>query len=122
VAAYRAASLDGFKGEGEPIACSFFVRDPEAGWVVNNLLGGMRAEALRNGVRVHVATSAIVRLARFVVGLGAAAKPETAVLAETVAELARGALAQAAAVTFAGETEPVPDTMRSRAVRARSDV
>jgi predicted DNA-binding transcriptional regulator YafY len=91
---YRAASLDGFKGDGPPITCSFFVRQPESHWVANNLLEGMRAESLRDGIRVHVETSALVRLARFVVGLGAAAHPENAPLANAVGELARGALQQ----------------------------
>jgi predicted DNA-binding transcriptional regulator YafY len=92
--AFRAASLDGFKGAGNPVACSFFVRTPESSWVSNNLLEGMRVESFADGIRVEVATSAVLRLARYVVSLGGAARPETAALAEAVAELARGALEQ----------------------------
>jgi predicted DNA-binding transcriptional regulator YafY len=107
VEAFRRSSLDGFKGEGAPLACSFFVREPEASWVANNLLEGMTADVQRGGIRVSLDTSAVLRLARFVAGLGAAARPETAALAEAVAELARGALQQAesflADVATAGE-------------------
>jgi hypothetical protein len=41
---------------------------------------------------VTVTTSALTVVARFVVGLGAAATPETPVLSREVATLARGAL------------------------------
>lgn len=89
---FRAASLDGFKGEGPAATHSFFVRTPESRWVANNLLEGMRAETLPGGVRIHVQTSAVVRLARFVVGLGDAARAEDAALSKAVADLAQGAL------------------------------
>ncbi|MGH7440348.1 MAG: helix-turn-helix transcriptional regulator [Polyangiaceae bacterium] len=95
VEAYRSSSLDGYKGGGASIACSFFVRDPECNWVAHNLLEGMHAEAVQGGMRVDIETSAVVRLARFVVGLGEAARPETPVLAYAVAAIARGALEQA---------------------------
>jgi predicted DNA-binding transcriptional regulator YafY len=92
---FRRASLDGYKGAGSSVPCSFFVREPEASWVANNLLDGMTAETLHGGLRVNVETSGVLRLARFVAALGAAARPETSTLAEAVAELARGALEQA---------------------------
>jgi predicted DNA-binding transcriptional regulator YafY len=97
VKAYRAAGLDGFTGSGASIGCSFFVRDPEARWVSNNLLEGMRVEPAHGGIRVLLETNATERLSRFVVGLGAAAHPETRELAEAVLNLARGALEQASA-------------------------
>jgi len=116
VAAYRAASLDGYKGAGPPVACSFFVREPESSWVANGLLEGMRAETLHGGVRVSIETSAVLRLARYVVGLGDAARPEDAVLARAVAELARGALEQAeSALRDAEEGGPVQDDEDARA-------
>jgi len=96
--AFRAASLDGYKGAGPPVACSFFVREPESSWVATNLLDGMHAETLHGGIRVSLETSALLRLARFVVGLGDAACPESPTLAQAVSELARGALEQASAV------------------------
>ena len=52
----------------------------------------MRAETLPGGVRIHVQTSAVTRLSRFVVGLGDAARAEDGALSEAVADLARGAL------------------------------
>lgn len=120
VSAYRAAGLDGFTGADTPIACSFFVRDPEARWVGNNLLEGMRVEALPGGIRVLIETNAIERLSRFVVGLGAAARPETRELAAAVIDLARGALDQAlAAVAKPGEAPAVGER---EAGRLRSDV
>jgi hypothetical protein len=76
------------------------VRNPEARWVKKNLLAGMTFERAGDGIRVTVHTSALHRLARFVVGLGAAATPETPALAREVAALAQGALD---AIASAGE-------------------
>jgi predicted DNA-binding transcriptional regulator YafY len=95
VDAYDAASLDGLNEGGQPTLFSFVVRIPEARWVKNNLLPGMRAETVPRGERITVKTTAITRVARFVVGLGAAATPETPALATAVAEIARGALTTA---------------------------
>ena len=60
--------------------------------IVKNLLDGMSVERSEDGIRVTVTTSALTVVARFVVGLGAAAIPETPALAREVAVLARGAL------------------------------
>lgn len=88
------ASLDGFNAGGEATTHSFVVRPPEARWVPANLLPAMRSEPLSDGrIRVTVETNAIHLVARFVVGLGAAATAETPELAAAVVELARGALA-----------------------------
>jgi hypothetical protein len=98
VDAYVRASLDGFNEGGPPSKHVFFVRDPSARWVARNLIEAMQFEEVPGGIRVTVETSAIQRLARFVVGLGdAAATPLTAPLELAVAELARGALASIAA-------------------------
>ena len=121
-ASYRAASLDGYKGAGDPIASSFFVHDPDAGWVANNVLDGMRVETVHGGIRIHVETSAIERLARFVVSLGAAARPETRELAEAVADLALGALEQARLAIAEMENQMTSELPGEDAVRARSDV
>jgi predicted DNA-binding transcriptional regulator YafY len=118
VAAFRAASLDGFKGAGPPVACSFFVRTPESNWVVNNLLEGMRPESVAGGARITVETSGMTRLAQFVVGLGDAARPETPALAQAVANLARGALHQALAVLQGSN----PKAFSDEAAQPRSDV
>jgi predicted DNA-binding transcriptional regulator YafY len=90
--AHERASLDGFRGTGAPTKEVFFVSDPDARWVARNLLDGMKAEPVPGGIRVTTETSALPVLGRFVVGLGAAAKPLTSPLQGEVARLARGAL------------------------------
>jgi predicted DNA-binding transcriptional regulator YafY len=122
VAPFRAASLDGYKGEGDAVECSFFVREPESSWVANNLLEGMRAETLHDGIRVSIETSAVLRLARFVVGFGGAARPENAALAEAVVELAQGALDEARLALQHAESAAIPEEPLSDPVRLRSDV
>jgi len=89
------ASIDGFHGDGEAKHSTFLVLDPDALWVRHNLLEGMRIdpnESVGRAVRVHCETAGVVRVARFVVGLGAAARAETPELAACVRDLARGAL------------------------------
>lgn len=85
-------SLNGFHADERPAKHSFFVRDPDARWVARNLIAGMRVEEATDGIRVDVETAALKRLARFVVGLGDAAKPLTVELRAEVATRARGAL------------------------------
>ena len=88
-------SIDGYRGEGTQVECAFFVRDPEARWVARNLLSGMHIDAdedVARGVRVRCITPAVLRVARFVVGLGSAVRVETPELAHRVRELARAAL------------------------------
>jgi predicted DNA-binding transcriptional regulator YafY len=92
VQAYIDASVDGFHDEGPPQELSFVVREPEARWVKRNLLDRMQIETTREGIRVRVTTAAVRQVARFVVGLGAAASPESLALAREVEDLARGAL------------------------------
>jgi predicted DNA-binding transcriptional regulator YafY len=122
IATFLAESLDGFKGDGATLRCSFLVRSPEANWVSNNLLDGMRPETLRDGVRITVDTSAVVRLARYVVGLGDAARPETPELARLVADLARGALEQASMALQPADLPAAPALDAAEPVRPRSDV
>jgi predicted DNA-binding transcriptional regulator YafY len=96
VDAYLHASLDGFHDASPWAKHAFFVSDPEARWVARNLLEEMHAEEVLGGIRVVLETSALDRLARYVVGLGAAAKPLTPALETEVAALAKGALASIA--------------------------
>ena len=97
VETFLRASVDGFNAGGAVAELSFLVRDPEARWVQTNLLPTMKVEQLANGrIRVTVETNAILQVARYVVGLGAAATSETPALAEAVEVLARGALGDAA--------------------------
>lgn len=91
------ASVDGFNAGGAVAELSFVVREPEARWVQTNLLPTMKVQTLPNGrIRVTVETNAILQVARYVVGLGAAATAETPALAEAIEVLARGALGDAA--------------------------
>jgi len=94
---FEAESLDGFHEDRPAVTCSFFVRNPEGAWVRRNLLRHMTAETVPNGVRVSVHTTAVQRLARYVVALGDAAHPENPELREAVIALAKGALAAATA-------------------------
>lgn len=84
-------SVDGFH-QGGPVRCSFIVPEPECRWVENNLPVAMTSEKIPGAMRFTTTTAGVVRLARFVVGLGAAAQAETPELAEQVDDLARGAL------------------------------
>jgi predicted DNA-binding transcriptional regulator YafY len=92
VEAHLRTSLNGFHADAQPAKHAFFVREPDARWVERNLIAGMHAHEAPGGIRVDVETAALKRLARFVVGLGAAARPLTKELEAEVTELARGAL------------------------------
>lgn len=95
VSAFLKESIGGFRGDGDPIACAFVVREPEARWVALNLPSGMAIdpdEHVIDGVRVRCSTPSLLRVARFVVGLGAAARAETPGLVACVREIAHGAL------------------------------
>jgi predicted DNA-binding transcriptional regulator YafY len=85
-------SVDGFH-QGAVVRCSFFVREPESRWVERNLPGSMGKEVVPGGLRFTTTTAGVLQLARYIVGLGAAARAETPELGLVVAELARGALA-----------------------------
>jgi predicted DNA-binding transcriptional regulator YafY len=93
------ASVEGFNAGGAVAELSFVVREPESRWVQTNLLPTMKVEGLSNNrIRVTVETNAILQVARYVVGLGAAASAETPALADAVEVLARGALGERADV------------------------
>ncbi|HEX7601168.1 MAG TPA: WYL domain-containing transcriptional regulator [Polyangiaceae bacterium] len=92
VDAHLRASLDGFHEGGPPQKHVFFVSNPDARWVARNLMEEMHAEEVPGGIHVTLETSAPKRLARFVVSLGAAAKPLTPALEAEVSALAKGAL------------------------------
>ncbi|NUQ77787.1 MAG: WYL domain-containing protein [Polyangiaceae bacterium] len=84
-------SIDGFH-KGGPVQCSFMVCEPECSWVEHNLPVAMTAEKVPGGMRFTTTTAGVLRLARFVVGLGGAARAETPELSQYVEDLARGAL------------------------------
>ena len=93
IRAYLENSVNGYHDPIEPVAVAFFVRAPELRWVVDTLPLAMQVEAVPGGVRLSGRTAGIATLARYVVGLGAAARAETPELARAVHELARGAVA-----------------------------
>ncbi len=89
-------SLGGFRQAGPKVACAFFVRDPEAAWVARNLPDEQIKHASADGgTRFTVVTPGVELLARYVAGLGAAARAETGELAAAVEKIARGALENA---------------------------
>jgi len=99
--AFIRASIDGFHGGGAIETHAFVVRQPEAAWVRTNLpVEDAKVEEQADGIRVEIATAAPDVLARFVVGLGGAARAETDALRERVVAIAAAALA--AATTPAG--------------------
>jgi predicted DNA-binding transcriptional regulator YafY len=112
---FLAESVDAFHGDGAPVECTFVVREPEAGWVRLNLLTGMSIDPkdyVSDGVRVRCSTSGVLRVARFVVGLGGAVRVETPELATCVREIARGALDGAL-------KDAVPDPARAKRIKLR---
>jgi predicted DNA-binding transcriptional regulator YafY len=92
VTRFIAESLDGFHHAAPAQEHRFVVAEPEARWVVQNLLPGMRPTPHPGGIHVTTTTAAIERLARFVVGLGSAARAESEDLRLEVLRLAEGAL------------------------------
>ncbi len=91
---FDAESLAGFRGTGPAVLVEFVVREPEATWVSRTLPDSriVATPEPGGGTRFAVTTTAVEQLARFVVGLGEAAKAATPELGERVGELARGAL------------------------------
>ena len=93
VDAFCRASLDGFHEGRAAETHVFFVSHPESRWVARNLMGEMAVDEVPGGIHVKVETAGLNRLARYVVGLGSAAKPLTEALAREVKAIAEGALA-----------------------------
>lgn len=94
LARFLETSIDGFAGRGPAVRCAFVVRGDTARWVQSNLpQGAFVVEPTDDGIRVTTVTAGIEVLARFAVGLGAAASVETTELRREVARLAQGALA-----------------------------
>ena len=90
---------DGFHDGSASIEHQFLVRYPEAHWVASNLLPGMKPKRTKEGLLVTAKVSATTIVARFVVGLGAAATALTEELRVEVERLARGALSRVNEVT-----------------------
>jgi hypothetical protein len=89
-------SFSGFRDVGPSVECVFFVRHPEAAWVAKNLPDrAITHKSDAEGMRFHVETAGVAVLARFVVGLGEVAWPESPELTKEVESIARAALANA---------------------------
>ncbi len=98
VTRFQAESFGGFRVDGPVVRCAFFVRDPESAWVSKNLPDArITSEPAPGGVRFSIDTTAVVVLARFVVGLGDAARAESPELSAQVIAIAEGALKSARA-------------------------
>lgn len=86
-------SINGFRSEGAGVDIAFHVRNPEARWAADNLPTLLAHEPAEDGIRVFGHTAALPIVARFVVGLGAAARVESSgPLRDLVCELARASL------------------------------
>lgn len=93
---YRSESVDGFHQSGDAVHCAFVVRAPEDAWAGLNLPeGSFKPQKIAGGTRFTIDTAALIIVARFVVGLGDAARVETPELAREVAQIAKGALKSA---------------------------
>jgi predicted DNA-binding transcriptional regulator YafY len=89
-------SFSGFRDVGPSVECIFFVRHPEAAWVAKNLPDrAIEHKADEHGIRFRVETAGVSVLARFVVGLGEVAWPESPELTKEVESIARAALTNA---------------------------
>ncbi len=139
--AYLRESADGFH-RGRAVRCSFVVRDPEARWVVENLPvegatvrrvawsggsgdgngGRSRRSGERDGAEVVVDTAGIEVLARFVVGLGEAARATSEELAARVKALAVGALGREEKAGVVLERKPQTPAHEKAARRSPRDV
>ncbi len=86
-------SVNGFRSEEPASEVSFFVREPESRWVEGNLPAPLEAQSVPGGgIRVSGRTAALVQIARFVVGLGGAALPESPELRAVVRDIAEATL------------------------------
>jgi predicted DNA-binding transcriptional regulator YafY len=89
---FLAGSVDGYSdGTDEPLR--FQVRSPESAWVRVNLLPGMAIEQDAHGDGIIVLShGAALVVARYIVGLGGAARAESAPLKALVKQLAESAI------------------------------
>jgi predicted DNA-binding transcriptional regulator YafY len=111
-------SVNGFRTAADATLVSFRVRNPDARWVRGNLPPPLEADDLDDGIRVRGTTSAVIQVARFVIGLGGAATAETSELRAAVRELAEASLGANAARSEA----PEPEQMRSGSDREEAGV
>lgn len=89
---YVQQSVDGYHSGSEPVRCDFWVSDPDARWVKEQLPLGCDVSSHEGGLVFSATTAGLLPLARFIVGLGASARVLTPELSDLVIELAEGAL------------------------------
>ena len=88
--AFLDSSVDGYH-DGSDQELAFHVRNPESGWVRSNLLAGMTIDREAGGDSIRiVARGAALIVARYIVGMGGAAKAESEQLKGLVRQLAKG--------------------------------
>lgn len=87
-------SVDGYHSGQAPTVCSFRVDAANARWVKGQFQMPLDVEEGPLETRFTVTTSGLLPLARFVVGLGRAARVETPELLALVRQLAKGALGE----------------------------
>jgi hypothetical protein len=107
VEATLAASMGGFHRDGPIHELTFLVVGSSVEWVRNNLLAEMEAEDVPEGLRVRARTAAVDAVARYVIGLGGAARPEHPELARAVLTIAEAA--RDAAEECLREADPLQD-------------
>lgn len=90
--AFVSTTVLGFHSAEDARPASFVVRMPEARWIQDSLPKAMRAEPIDGGIRVHVEAVSLQQVARYVLNLAGAARPETEALAQAVRALAKSAL------------------------------
>ena len=91
--AFIAQTIDGYYADDGAEPSVFHVRFPEARWVSPNLPAAMRAEVVQDGIRVTVEHGSVQQVARYVLSLADAARPESPMLRRATADLARRVLA-----------------------------
>jgi predicted DNA-binding transcriptional regulator YafY len=89
---FIAGSVSGYRDPSAPVAVAFVVGDPDAHWVKDTLPLALACEPAPGGLRFSGETAGVLALARFVVGLGDAARVETPELLAAVLRLAHGSL------------------------------
>jgi predicted DNA-binding transcriptional regulator YafY len=114
---FIAESVNGYRDEAAATDQLFFVRLPEARWVSKNLPPSMVCESVEDGIVVTARAGGVLPVARFVVGLGAAASPRTSPLREIVRELAEGALTASAPARSRSEKTTL-NKGRARSIRS----
>ena len=93
VASFVADGVAGYHGDEPATVVRFFVKNPEARWAIDDLSHEhMTLQRTDDGVVVTLRTTAVVALARRLVGLGDAVRIETPDLRRRVVALARAAL------------------------------